>query len=314
MKKNCITCGKEYDSFGYSLYCSSQCKTQKDKNKKTCPICEKVFYDSRSYRICCSISCASRKKWLNESFRENQVNKQKEALTNFWTDNDDAKQKHSKILKEFHKNHPEYGESMSKFQKDFQNRPDVKINNSRKSAERNNQDNVKDAFVKRIKTLWNDPAWSASTKEAQKKAQNREDLVEKNRQRGLDQWKDIDYVNRVLSNSFKRKSFILPSGKEVQLQGHEPNVLERLLEKHSEEDILIGVKNINDKIGLIKYEFNGKFHTYYPDFYIISTNTIVEVKSDWTYEKWKEKNIAKKKACLEKGFNFIFAFRNKNYE
>jgi hypothetical protein len=60
-------------------------------------------------------------------------------------------------------------------------------------------------------------------------------------------------------------------------------------------------------LGRIKYlMLDGTEHTYYPDFYIKSTNTIIEVKSAWTYENWKEKNLAKQKACLEQGFKFEF--------
>jgi hypothetical protein len=45
---------------------------------------------------------------------------------------------------------------------------------------------------------------------------------------------------------------------------------------------------------------------YFPDIYIKSTNTIIEVKSQWTFDNWKEKNLAKEQACLQQGFNFEF--------
>ena len=59
-------------------------------------------------------------------------------------------------------------------------------------------------------------------------------------------------------------------------------------------------------VGKIQYIFKNTKRTYYHDFYIKSTNTIIEVKSQWTFDKWKEKNLAKQKACLEQGFNFEF--------
>lgn len=98
----------------------------------------------------------------------------------------------------------------------------------------------------------------------------------------------------------------LPSGKIVKIQGYEPAVLTKLLKLYNEDDIVIGVKEMNKEIGQIKYMFDYNVHTYYPDFYIKSEHKIIEVKSKWTYEKWKEKNLAKEQACLQQGFNFEF--------
>lgn len=51
---------------------------------------------------------------------------------------------------------------------------------------------------------------------------------------------------------------------------------------------------------------------YFPDFYIPENNLIVEIKSDYTFNKELEENLAKQKACLEQGYNFIFII-NKDY-
>lgn len=72
------------------------------------------------------------------------------------------------------------------------------------------------------------------------------------------------------------------------------------------------------KIGIergmsIQYRYYNHFKMYYPDFYLPKYNLIVEIKSDYTYEKEKDKNICKQKSCLERGYNFIFII-NKNYE
>jgi hypothetical protein len=40
--------------------------------------------------------------------------------------------------------------------------------------------------------------------------------------------------------------------------------------------------------------------------YIISENKIIEVKSKYTYELHKEKNLAKQAACLARFLNFEF--------
>ena len=83
-----------------------------------------------------------------------------------------------------------------------------------------------------------------------------------------------------------------------------------MLKTHSEDDLVIGVKNINKVIGRIKYfNVDNSEHTYYPDFYIKSEHKIIEVKSQWIFNLHKEQNLAKQKACLEQGFNFEFVVR-----
>ncbi|MCK9574606.1 MAG: hypothetical protein WC979_01735 [Candidatus Pacearchaeota archaeon] len=113
-----------------------------------------------------------------------------------------------------------------------------------------------------------------------------------------------------LQRCFKYKEFILPSGKIVKIQGYEPQVLTELLKTYNEDDIIIGIKEMNKSIGKIDYFYENNVHTYYPDFYIKSINTIIEVKSEWTYSKELEKNLAKQQACLAKLFNFEFVIIN----
>lgn len=62
----------------------------------------------------------------------------------------------------------------------------------------------------------------------------------------------------------------------------------------------------------IKYEFNNKIKYYFPDFFLIEDNLIIEIKSDYYFNKNKEQNIAKQNECLNKGFNFMFII-NKDY-
>ncbi len=49
-----------------------------------------------------------------------------------------------------------------------------------------------------------------------------------------------------------------------------------------------------------------KNKVYFPDIYIPESNVIIEVKSDYTYEKELDKNIAKSQASVECGYNFQF--------
>lgn len=62
----------------------------------------------------------------------------------------------------------------------------------------------------------------------------------------------------------------------------------------------------------INYLFETKRKIYYPDFYLKSLNLIIEIKSAYTFNKYKTKNLAKQKSCLEQGYNFIFII-DKNY-
>ena len=80
---------------------------------------------------------------------------------------------------------------------------------------------------------------------------------------------------------------------------------------YKESDILIGNKDIEEKIGQIWYmKENGKKSRYLPDIYIISENKIVEVKSTWTYKSKKDNIFLKRQSCLNYGFNFEFMVFN----
>lgn len=63
----------------------------------------------------------------------------------------------------------------------------------------------------------------------------------------------------------------------------------------------------------IKYNYNGTDHYYFSDYYIKSKNLIVEIKSSWTYNKYLIKNIIKRNATIEEGYNYMFII-DKNYD
>lgn len=66
------------------------------------------------------------------------------------------------------------------------------------------------------------------------------------------------------------------------------------------------------KVDSIKYKYNDKIKYYHPDFFIEELNLIVEIKSDYYYYLYLEKNLCKEKYCIEQGYNFIFII-NKDY-
>ena len=55
----------------------------------------------------------------------------------------------------------------------------------------------------------------------------------------------------------------------------------------------------------IKYKFEKKNKIYHPDFYIPSLNLIIEIKGLYWHNKFKERDITKKKATIANGFNYI---------
>jgi hypothetical protein len=63
---------------------------------------------------------------------------------------------------------------------------------------------------------------------------------------------------------------------------------------------------LKDIVGFFHYECEGSTHRYYPDIYIKSENQIIEVKSTYTFNKEKEKNLIKRESVINKGINFKF--------
>lgn len=111
-------------------------------------------------------------------------------------------------------------------------------------------------------------------------------------------------------SGFRRKKYILPSGKVVYVQGYENVALDVLLQHYNEEDIAIGTQ-ITQYTDKIYYKFKNKTLRYHPDLYIISINKIIEVKSTWTFSVDIEKNNAKKNECIVRGVDFQFMIFDK---
>jgi hypothetical protein len=103
------------------------------------------------------------------------------------------------------------------------------------------------------------------------------------------------------SVNYKRKPYVLPTGDVVNVQGYEPLTLDKLLKEENVSLEFLKIKH-EDK-PRIQYEYHGKKSWYYPDAYISNTNTIVETKCGWTFERNKEKNTLKFEACKQRGFN-----------
>lgn len=101
-------------------------------------------------------------------------------------------------------------------------------------------------------------------------------------------------------SEYRTKSLILPSGKVFRYQGFEDKaILDLISSGVHEDDIITGPGNVPK----IKYVFEGKLCTYYPDIYLPKYNKIIEVKSMYTWNKYKEKNEAKISATKDAGFD-----------
>lgn len=107
-------------------------------------------------------------------------------------------------------------------------------------------------------------------------------------------------------SGFRNKLYVLPSGLIANVQGYENFVLDEIFKKYKEEDVIIGNYEISEQIGAIEYFFEGVRRRYFPDIYIKSENKIIEVKSSYTYDFQKDKNLCKRDACLKKGLDFCF--------
>ena len=60
-----------------------------------------------------------------------------------------------------------------------------------------------------------------------------------------------------------------------------------------------------------KYLLNDIKHVYHSDFFIPKLNLVIEIKSSYWFEKYKDKNNIKKETCLLEGYNFLFIIDKK---
>lgn len=124
---------------------------------------------------------------------------------------------------------------------------------------------------------------------------------------GVDWVSKVDAINvKQQAGGYSYHDFEFPSGKVVRVQGYEPKVLAKLVVDYDENDIIVGLQNIIDEIGFFHYIYEGKTHRYYPDIYIKSENKVIEVKSTYTFNKEKKKNLLKRDSVVSRGIDFKF--------
>ena len=111
--------------------------------------------------------------------------------------------------------------------------------------------------------------------------------------------------------SFKLKPYLFPSGREILIQGYEHFSLDELLNGGYNENEIYTDHNERIKMPEVWYNFEEKTRRYYPDIFIPKDNLIIEVKSRYTYDKQKEKNLAKAEKCKELGYSYEFRIYDK---
>jgi predicted nucleic acid-binding Zn ribbon protein len=297
---NCNICGKPHKSENYrKRVCDNpdcnveyeRIRKEKTKNKvynRTCPVCNKDFTIVGSKEFCCSKEChdifyKDKKERVTKTYLKKygvehhglmQSVKDKRAETN---------------LKRYGVENPCHrAEIQKKISKAY-------LNKSEKQKQ--------EIENKRIKTNLKKYGveYTQQLKEVRTKSENT--MMKRYGSKHTAQCEEI--FNKQQKSGLNFKDYYLPSGKLVKVQGYEPQILDELFKTgYKEEDILI--HPTQKDIGKIFYRYDEKEHRYYPDIYIKSENKIIEVKSDYYYQRDLDRNELKKKACVDKGFLFEF--------
>lgn len=104
------------------------------------------------------------------------------------------------------------------------------------------------------------------------------------------------------SKKFRKKVYTFPSGRTEYIQGYEGKAIDLLLNMIDENDIIID----NNKMPSIDYEYKGKNRKYFPDVWIPSLNTFIEVKGIYTMNADYEINMAKHEYTEKAGYIHVF--------
>ncbi len=109
-----------------------------------------------------------------------------------------------------------------------------------------------------------------------------------------------EVMEKIVRTSKSYKKYKMPSGEVRNIQGYEYFALEILLKEYNEEQI----KTERIDMPIINYTFNDKTKRYFPDIYIPDKKLIIEVKSEWIYNKQLDLNKIKEKYTKEYGYNY----------
>lgn len=285
MKLKCEFCGKFFESTYKKRFCNRQCSAKfinSNQSRK-----ELLSKKNKEYWKNNKDELSKRNKHIKESWTTKRKNEQSKAVSERYK-NESYRQNISEKTKQRWEN-SEYREHMKSIIVQMWKNPDIR-----------------NAFIEKRKQVWKNKLYKDRMRKIHKESWT---IERKNKFSALmiEKWRDNKWVEKRQSKTHGiYKNYQLPSGKIVKVQGYEPQALDNLLKEYDETDIVIGIKEINNHINKIEYKYKNKIRRYYPDFYIKSTNTIIEVKSPWTFKIHKERNLLKEPACLDNNYNFKF--------
>ena len=169
---------------------------------------------------------------------------------------------------------------------------------------------------------------AVSAKKNRAKTSVEQDVInDKRRKTNVERFgiENVLLLERSMHNSRKSnatgKDYYFPSGRVVGIRGYEHIALNELIQNYNESDIYVdNIKSSSDKMIFEYTNVNQHKAKYYPDIFIKSTNTIIEVKSWWwfngnnkdTYKSRFENNMKKMKAVQKAGHNFEFWIYDKS--
>jgi hypothetical protein len=104
------------------------------------------------------------------------------------------------------------------------------------------------------------------------------------------------------TSGYKWKDYITTNSNILKVQGHEPKLLDEIFLEYHEDELITERKDMPEIWYLGK---DNKTHRYFPDIFIPKTNTIYEVKSEYTLNIDLETNNLKFQAVKDAGFNFV---------
>lgn len=115
----------------------------------------------------------------------------------------------------------------------------------------------------------------------------------------------IDVQEKIEKSGHSYKSYTLPSGAQIKIQGYENLALDELLKTYTESQIKTSRK---DQPEIWWTDEKGAKHRYFSDIFIPHENRIIEVKSTWTYKKGTHqgKLALQKETCERMGYTYTY--------
>jgi len=110
---------------------------------------------------------------------------------------------------------------------------------------------------------------------------------------------DENFQRYCIKQNYRSKKYVLPSGKVIKVQGYEDKFLNFVFENN-----LLQENEIVYDPPRFKYT---KTRHYYPDFHIPKINTIIEIKSKYTYQI---RDVRKEQAVKKSGYKIVFIIDN----